>query len=268
MSAVSPIPVLLYHAVTDDPPIDQPEFTVAPRRFAEHVAAIVDSGRVALTVAELAGGLRGARPLPERAVAVTFDDGFADTPWATGLLAAAGISSTVFVTTGRLHVAGQAGPPLPPSALEELTGNERVELGAHTESHPRLDELSPGAAMSEIVAGKRALERHTGRAVHSFAYPHGAYDRRVRAAVVAAGFTAAAAVKNALSHPGDDPFAIARWTVRRDSSVQDVRRVLDGDGAPLAWSRERQRTRAFRQVRRLRRRLLADYVTSEGARGR
>ena len=54
--------------------------------------------------------------------------------------------------------------------------------------------------------------------VHSFSYPHGCYDHRVRSAVVEAGFRSAVAVKNALSHDHDDPFAIARWTVTAGTS--------------------------------------------------
>jgi hypothetical protein len=73
--------------------------------------------------------------------------------------------------------------------------------------------------------------------------------------VIAAGFTSAAAVKNALSHPADDVFAIARWTLMRDTATVALARVLAGQDLPLAWARERHRTRAAREVRRMRRRL-------------
>ena len=59
---LQPIPVLLYHSVADAPAPGQPLFTVRPSTFAEHVAAIVDSGRIALTITELAKALRGERP--------------------------------------------------------------------------------------------------------------------------------------------------------------------------------------------------------------
>jgi hypothetical protein len=92
--------------------------------------------------------------------------------------------------------------------------------------------------------------------VDSSAYPHGAFDRRARGLVVAAGYTSAAAVKNALSHPSDDPFAIARWTVRSTTTAADLAAVLNGTGAPRAWHGQRVRTRAFRVVRRARRTLV------------
>jgi peptidoglycan/xylan/chitin deacetylase (PgdA/CDA1 family) len=245
------IPVLLYHSVADAPPAgQQQQFTVTPARFAEHVAMISASGRRAMTISELASALSGRRALPERPVAVTFDDGFDDTPPAVSRLWAAGISSTVYVTTGNI------GTPrgISPGGLAALV-DTGAELGAHTVSHPHLDELPARAAASEIGDSRRQLEEHLGSTVATFAYPHGDHGRRVRAAVIAAGFTSAAAVKNALSHRGDDPFAIARWTVMHDTSTEQLARILAGDGAPLAWARERYRTRAYREARRMRRRL-------------
>jgi hypothetical protein len=73
--------------------------------------------------------------------------------------------------------------------------------------------------------------------------------------VIAAGFRSAAAVKNAVSHPGDDPMAIARWTVTEGTPAARIAEVLEGTGVPLAWTHERPRTRAYRAVRRRRRRL-------------
>lgn len=253
------IPVLLYHSVADAPPAGQrQEFTVTPARFAEHVALIAASGRAAMTISELAGALSGQRAFPEHPVAVTFDDGFDDTPAAVARLRAAGISSTVYVTTGNV------GTPrgISPAGLAALV-ESGAELGAHTVSHPHLDELPARVAAAEIRDSRRQLEEHLGSSVATFAYPHGDHGRRVRAAVIAAGYSSAAAVKNALSHRGDDPFAIARWTVMHDTSTEQVARILAGEGAPLAWPGERYRTWAYREARRMRRRLHA--IASAGA---
>jgi peptidoglycan/xylan/chitin deacetylase (PgdA/CDA1 family) len=246
------VPVLLYHSVSDLPAAGQEAFTVTPRRFADHVAAIVDSGRVALTVSELAAAIRGERDLPERAVAVTFDDGFDDTPAATELLRANGLVGTVYVTAGRV---GRS-DGMSAAALDELRASG-AEIGAHTVSHPYLDELARSAAAREIAESKSQLEQHLGSPVRTFAYPHGAYDGGVRFAVVAAGFTSGAAVKNALSHSADDPFAIARWTVMGETSTDTVCETLAGRGLPVAWRNERLRTRVFREYRRIRRRTRA-----------
>ncbi|HZU39409.1 MAG TPA: polysaccharide deacetylase family protein, partial [Solirubrobacteraceae bacterium] len=243
------VPVLLYHRVSE---AAGDRFAVAPARFRAHLAAIRDAGRSPLTVSQLAAALRGERELPQRPVAITFDDGYLDTPDAVAALCEAGLSATVFITTGAV---GRS-DGIRAAQIRELAAlGSAVELGAHTVSHPRLDELPAVRARAEIAGSKRALEALAGRPINVFAYPHGAYDARARELVREAGFRCAAAVKNALSHAGDDPWAIARMTVERDTPVERVRALIDGHGAPLAWAGDRLRTRAYRQVRRARRRL-------------
>lgn len=245
---ISVVPVLLYHSVRDDPCRRDGRFTVSRAAFAAHLDAVRASGRVAVRIAELADWLRGERPLPERAVALTFDDGFADTHHAVEQLLGRGLTATVYVTSGEVGASDR----LSPTRLRELASS--VEIGAHAVRHRRLDELDERELTLEVTASKAQLEHFAGASVDSFAYPHGAYDPRVREAVVGAGYRSAAAVKNALCHAGDDPFAIARWTVTRGTTAARIAQVLRGEGVPRAWARERLRTRAFRTVRRGRRR--------------
>jgi hypothetical protein len=74
----------------------------------------------------------------------------------------------------------------------------------------------------------------------------------VRDAVRDSAYTNAYAVKNAFTHPADDPYALARLTVRADTDPAQVRAWLAGVGAPRAWQRQRLRTVGYRQVRRVR----------------
>jgi peptidoglycan/xylan/chitin deacetylase (PgdA/CDA1 family) len=242
------IPVLLYHSVSDDPRTIGRRFAVAPARFESHLDAIDRAGCVTLRISELAAGLRGEVPLPDRAAAITFDDGFADTWLAVAALRRRGHQSTVYITSG--EIGGEE--RLMPSQVNELAHMPLVEVGAHGVHHRYLDELSGGKLTYEIRQSKLDLEELTRGAVQSFAYPHGAYDRRVRDEVIRAGYTSAASVKNAVSHSDDDPFAIARWTVTAGTAAGRIAEVLRGERAPVAWSRERVRTRAYRIVRRRR----------------
>jgi peptidoglycan/xylan/chitin deacetylase (PgdA/CDA1 family) len=245
------IPVLLYHSVNDHAEPRDRRWTVSPVAFASHVDAIAASGRTPLLITELAEALRGERPLPPRPLAITFDDGFADTYDAVAALSARGLSATVYVTSGEVGTATR----LDAHGVVELARMPSVEIGAHAVRHRHLDELDPRTADREVRHSKAQLEDMLGAGVDSFAYPHGAYDRNVRAAVVSAGYSSAAAVKNSLSHERDDPFAIARWTVTAGTEARRIAGVLEGDGVACAWSGERLRTRAYRAVRRSRRRV-------------
>jgi peptidoglycan/xylan/chitin deacetylase (PgdA/CDA1 family) len=245
------IPVLLYHSVNDHAAAEDRPWTVSPESFASHMDVVSTYGRVALTVSQIAAALRGERALPARPVGITFDDGFSDNYDALASLRARGLASTIYITTGEVGRHDR----LSPDQLAELADTPSVEIGAHAVRHRRLDELDIGELITEVRDSKSQLEELIHAGVDSFAYPHGAFDRRVREAVAAAGYRSAAAVKNAISHDRDDPFAIARWTVTAGTSAARIAEVLDGKSVDSAWAHDRLRTRAYRMARRGRRRL-------------
>jgi peptidoglycan/xylan/chitin deacetylase (PgdA/CDA1 family) len=245
------VPVLLYHSVNDRPgPAERP-YAVSRSGFAAHADAVRAAGRRAVTISSLAAGLRSGLPPSARALAITFDDGYADNLDAVEALVDRGLPSTVYVTSGDVGRRNR----LTASQLALLASIPGIEIGAHAVRHRRLDELGERELAEEVTASKVLLEELTGKAIRSFSYPHGAYDWRVRRAVIAAGYHSAVAVKNALSHDADDPFAIARWTVTRGTSALRVAAVIEGEGVPRAWTHERLRTRASRVARRSRRRM-------------
>ena len=245
------IPVLLYHSVNDHAAAEDRPWTVSPAIFASHIDAVTASGRDAMTVSQIAEALRGERPLPARPVGITFDDGFSDNYDALFWLQTRGLVSTIYITTSEIGRRNR----LSPQQVAGLAGAPSVEVGAHAVRHRRLDELDIGELITEVRDSKSELEELAQAGVGSFAYPHGAFDRRVRQAVMDAGYRSAAAVKNALSHERDDPFAIARWTVTAGTSAARIAEVLEGETVSPAWAHDRLRTRAYRVARRSRRRL-------------
>ena len=57
-----PVPILLYHAITADPPAWIAEFAVTPAVFRAHLDAVVASGRQPLTVSQYTDGLQRHGP--------------------------------------------------------------------------------------------------------------------------------------------------------------------------------------------------------------
>jgi len=95
-----PAMVLAYHRVADLDG-DPQQLAVTPKHFAEHVEVLRRYGPV-LSISDLADAL-SSRGLPRRAVAITFDDGYADNlHQARPILHRAGIPATVFVATGMI----------------------------------------------------------------------------------------------------------------------------------------------------------------------
>jgi peptidoglycan/xylan/chitin deacetylase (PgdA/CDA1 family) len=230
-----PVPILMYHSISARPPRRLRRFTVQPERFEEQARYIRDQGYSAFTVTDLVR-MRHAGTLPDRAVALTFDDGFADFhETALPILTKYRLTATLYVVSGyvsgtsrQLDRAG-AQPPrfLSWSQLAEIE-EHGVEVGAHTISHPALDTLSIGRAREEIVLSKRHLEDGLGTEINSFAYPYGYYSQPVRDLVVSAGYTSACAVRYATSPSHDDRFALCRQFVRHDADVSCFEALLAG----------------------------------------
>jgi peptidoglycan/xylan/chitin deacetylase (PgdA/CDA1 family) len=126
----------------------------------------------------------------------------------------------------------------------------RVEIGAHSHTHPQLDTLPLSAADQEIRTSKALLEDHLGRPVDSFAYPHGYHSPQVRRVVEQAGFTSACAVKHAMSSLSDDRFALSRIIIDRDQTLESFHRLIVGESLHMAPRGERVQTILWRAVRR------------------
>ncbi len=249
-SALGPsIPVLLYHSISSSKVRTDDAWAVKESDFRIDMEAVANSGRVALTADQYGRCLSGEDLVPDNAILVTFDDGFADfEDVALPILVDFALPATLFVTSSFVGRAGM----LSRRALADVASETSVEIGGHSVTHPHLDVLPTQAAYDEIANCRDILTGLLGTAIYSFAYPHGSHNRRTRQLVRNAGFRTAHAVKNAFSHPADDPLAIARYTVHSRTSRDKLQAVVAGEGAPLARRRERVRTSAYRLVRRWR----------------
>lgn len=228
------VPVLMYHAVAEKPASATFGLSVAPRSLEEQLRLLVEGGFTGLTFSELAEAFRNGGTLPNRPVAITFDDGyadFADEAWP--ILRRYGFPATVFVTTGWVADAGEnaAGTPLDKmltwSQLRELAA-AGVEIGAHSHSHAELDQLGDAALFRELGESRALLEHCIGAPVRALAYPYGYSTERVRLAARASGYQWAAAVRNIRATPSDDIFMVPRLTVRRRTSQAEFAAVMGG----------------------------------------
>ena len=173
----------------------------------------------------LAAGATKVVSLPEilkypGAVAITFDDGFANfTDHALPVLQALSLPATIFVVSGycggRNNWPSQpAGVPQMPlmswNALRDLPAN--ISLGAHTVTHPDLRALADSEITREVRQSRIEIEQKTGRAVETFAYPYGAVNARA-AAAVRREFRVGCGTRLRFAGPETDP----HWMPRLDA---------------------------------------------------
>ncbi|NEP56479.1 MAG: polysaccharide deacetylase family protein [Symploca sp. SIO2G7] len=94
--------ILMYHGVAETEGVDPWLLFVTPKRFAEQLE-IVSKHFHPMSLKQLAQAHQDGN-IPERAVAITFDDGYANNLYqAKPLLERFNIPATVFVTTGHLR---------------------------------------------------------------------------------------------------------------------------------------------------------------------
>lgn len=254
------IPILMYHSVSETAAPRFRRWTIHPDMFAAQLEYMRNQGYTPLTVTELVKLTSSPfNKLPEKVVVITFDDGFADFYTnALPILSTYSFPATIYITTGYVGASSRWLQPLGEGNRRMLTWAQvrevdaaGMECGSHSENHHQLDTLNSDEADVEIRHSKEILEQHLGKEVTSFAYPHGYHSREIRRLVIKAGYQSACAVKHGMSSRLDDPFALARIIVSRNTDVQRLGQLLAGEGLEPVPNGEPFRTRGWRLARRV-----------------
>ena len=190
--------ILSYHGVAESNADVDPEFLrVSPAAFRGQLNLLLGAGYKIVTVAELAAAARaaGGEPPPGLA-ALSFDDGMDDNHHnLLPILREYGVPASIYVATGLI---GKENPWMVPGTSRMMVEDELlelheagIELGAHTVTHPNMEELTYDECLQEITDSRDYLRELTGQPVRTFAYPFCKYgDDAIRAARDA-GFEAA-----------------------------------------------------------------------------
>jgi len=189
-STAADVPVLMYHNVQPHYPGEsaiQKRYAVEPAALEAQLRYLRDNGYTVIPLAALADHLLNGAALPARPVVLTFDDGWVSQyENALPLLEKYGVKATFFVTT---HYLGH-GRFMSWDQVKDLDARGQT-IASHTLTHPFLTRLSDGRLAAEVGESKAELEKFLGKPVDYFAYPFGDLNRRVVAAVQAAGYRAA-----------------------------------------------------------------------------
>lgn len=257
-AAAESVPILMYHSIAPAPAPRAFGLSVAPEMFAEHMQMLRDARFTPLTTRRLADAWREAAPLPARPVLITFDDGYESVHrHALPVLAHHSFPATVFVTTGWLRGPHEISGAAPDAMLNWPQVRDLValgcEIGGHSHSHPQLDQLPDPLVRLELERCRDLIDDELGAPPVSFAYPYGYSNRRVRSAVRATGHRQALVVGNAWAARRQGPYALRRLTVRRNTTPDGFRRLLEGRLLTLGFACDRTLTKGYAVVRRSRR---------------
>jgi peptidoglycan/xylan/chitin deacetylase (PgdA/CDA1 family) len=217
--------VLMYHKVNDLP---GNRMSMPVEKFDEQMAQLGELGYTVVDLDAVLDHYVERKPMPPRAVLITFDDGYRDNlECAAPVLRKYGYPAVQFVP---LAYVGD-GLPLPHEESlaargvinrtvdwDELRELERngVRIESHGISHRPLADLEIDEAAREIVISKLRLEENLGRPVRAFSYVKGseAHYKPVHLSLVRqAGYDVAFTSVSGANSPQSDPLELHRYNV-------------------------------------------------------
>jgi len=175
------VPVFCYHKISATP---SSFYEVSTEDFKEQLQLLHDEGYESVTASQIADYLEGKADLPEKAVALTFDDG-------------------------------------PKSILTE-SKPLMAEHGFVGTINPT--KVSAEKLAEELADSRATLEEHTASAVGSLAYPYGNYDDDVMREVRETGYRVAFTIDRGPADQTDDPMRVPRQMVVKGNSMKTFTR--------------------------------------------
>lgn len=235
------IRILTYHRVRNNSDSGD-RLSVSPLQFAEQMGYLARNQYQTPTLEQVRDHVVNGRPIPERAVAITFDDGYRDIfEHAFPILQDYGFTATVFIVADwvdgehdaiRATNSRQNRPFLDWEEVRAMA-SAGITIGSHTRSHPNLVTLPPESVQAELERSKRTIEHHLGQPVTTFCYPYGKFNRLVRALVQEAGYLSACSYRPGANIQGVDPFILRRTEISPQDSLFDFHKKLHGAYDPL-----------------------------------
>jgi len=235
--------ILMYH-ILDTPRAErEAKYCCLPERFSEQMAWIAET-RQPVSLDTLLAGLDGRANLPDDAVAVTFDDGFASTfENAMPVLTRYRIPAAMFIVVN--HIGGdndwmhRRGMPqralMDTAQIREMHAAD-ITIGSHTLTHPKLPKCPPDKMSREIADSKAILEDILSHPVQHFAYPYGLYNDRACRFVKQAGYRSACSTRSGFNNIETDRYELRRIEVFGSDRLWNLKQKLKFGSNDASWT--------------------------------
>jgi peptidoglycan/xylan/chitin deacetylase (PgdA/CDA1 family) len=250
--------IFYYHRVADlgfrDSKVD--DWNVTPKQFESQIAALASFAEI-VPLIDLRDRLNTPAPNAKPLVCLTFDDGYANFhSKVLPILQRYQAPATAFVVTGSIggvrpmpfdhwatrnskRVPAETWRPLSWSELEDCVTSGLVTIGAHSHSHLRGSQCTPGQMSDEAGESRAVLLSRLGDA-HSlqYAYPYGNtklgdVSLDYVNAVKAAGYKLAVTTDLGLAEAHSNPYCLPRLEAHMTDSPGVLKAKALGSIGPL-----------------------------------
>jgi peptidoglycan/xylan/chitin deacetylase (PgdA/CDA1 family) len=194
-----PVPILMYHVLgVPSAQAAYPDLFTSPKDLAAQMNWLAAHGYHAVTLGQVFRYWRAGIALPPRPIVLSFDDGYLS-------------DYTVALPVLRRHGwAGVLNLIVDSVKPGDITADQvraliaaGWEIDAHTVTHADLPPLGAAQLRAEVAGSRADLRKEFGQPVDFFCYPVGHYDRRVIAAVRAAGYLGATTETPGVARPSE-----------------------------------------------------------------
>ncbi len=218
----------MYHSVSENKEF----FTVKTADFEKQMAYLHKNKFNVVPLASLIKILADKKPIAPKTVVVTFDDGYEDNYFtAFPILQKYNFHVSIFAVTGSVGIeriirSGAKLKMLDWNQMKKMQTSGLIDFYPHTDSHPKLTEISREAVAGEIAASRSILKKELGRQTDIFAYPYGKYNESVVRELKRQNFSGAVTVNTGRVQNTDDPFVLKRNSIDSKVSFQMFRGII------------------------------------------
>ena len=220
--------VFIYHRFGE---MNFPSTSVSLAQLEAHIAELKSGRYQPMSLEAIVNTMAAGQPLPEHAVAISIDDGFASTySKAWPRLRAAGLPFTLFISTDQIDEGSAS--QLTWDQIREMLAGGGVSIGHHSAAHQHMPKTSQAANHADIIKANARFKTELGFQPALFAYPYGEFSARDRNQIAGMGFKAAFGQQSGVVHSGADRFSLPRFAMNVTYGAKD-RFVQVANALPL-----------------------------------
>lgn len=242
------VPIIMYHSILADE-ARQGAYVITPAQFESDLRYLKEGGYTTVVVADLIAYVREGRPLPDKPVMLTFDDGYYNNyHYAHPLLTQYGMRAVLSpIGTWSEHYSAHPNERdhdnyshLTWEQLREMAQSGVWEIQNHSYDLHHLDGGQKGAAKrqgesddgyrlrlkNDLETAQTLLMEQVGVTPTCFTYPYGAYSASSQGVLEEMGFAASLSCEERVSTLTRDPACLWRLGRYLRPADKDVATIL------------------------------------------
>lgn len=226
------VPILMYHRIADVP---GDRNALPPEKFRKQMDFLAQNGFTTVTMEAVYDYYAAGKPLPQKPVLLTFDDGYEDNySIALPILTKYQMNAVVFPIADWIGRENKwenfSKAPTRTMTWEELQKWQAagLSIASHTVTHPFLSTYAEDELKAELSKSKETLEYHLRRPIDFLCYPYGNFDQKTIAAMKSSGYKAGFAIFDGVPLWNIDLFALPRIPIPARQSLWEFKLKVSG----------------------------------------